>query len=99
MSDTLHAKIMNLGVDPRPDLFLVRLGPGAQHVAAYNLGHRDARHAAAELALQADAVRDELVKALGAAQSALLSYHYGNASKTLAKDIADNCAAVIKRAT
>ena len=31
---------------------------------AYAEGHRDARHAAAELALQADAVRDELLAAL-----------------------------------
>lgn len=44
----LHSKIMNL---PEGD-------PGLEQTPerAYKLGHRDARHAAAEIALQADAV-------------------------------------------
>ena len=51
---TLHAQIMNLPATGKPSGGSI----------AYKLGHRDARHAAAELALQADAVRDELLAAL-----------------------------------
>ena len=49
----LHAQIMNLPVQP-----------GVQHSWNYMDGHRDARHAAAELALQADALNAELLAAL-----------------------------------
>jgi len=55
---SLHDRIMRIQSD---------FGAGAKSDSrrqAYLLGHRDARHAAAELALEADAVRDELVKAL-----------------------------------
>ena len=54
---SLSARIMNLpldGVDSAPE----------NSRAAYFSGHRDARHAAAELAAEADATRDELVAAL-----------------------------------
>lgn len=49
----LSARIMNL---PVPD--------AAREWPNYGIGHRDARHAAAELASEADAIRDELVVAL-----------------------------------
>lgn len=38
---------------------------------------------------------DALIKALSAAQSALLSFAHGNASEEFAKDMADNCAKAI----
>lgn len=44
-------------------------------------------------------IKGELVKALGAAQSALVSFQYGNASTEFAGDMAANCAAVIAKAT
>lgn len=59
---TLHRQIMNLPAKPYD---------GTQTYDAYCKGHRDARHAAAELALKADAQiealtaqRDELLAAL-----------------------------------
>ena len=55
MSD-LHAKIMNLQCN-EPDLNRTSVAP------AYRLGHRDARHAAAELA----ATIDNRIEALEAA--------------------------------
>ena len=55
MSD-LHAKIMNLECN-EPDLNRTSVAP------AYRLGHRDARHAAAELA----ATTDDRISALEAA--------------------------------
>jgi hypothetical protein len=53
---SLHARIMNIaerdrGLQDHPDL-------------CYGLGHRDARHAAAEIAAEGDALVEELVNAL-----------------------------------
>jgi hypothetical protein len=49
---TLHEQIMNL-----PQRLTVAIEHPTQYeVAAYSKGHRDARHAAAELAIKADAV-------------------------------------------
>lgn len=45
------------------------------------------------------AAAPELLKALSAAQAALMSFYYGNASADFAKDMADNCASVIDKAT
>jgi hypothetical protein len=44
----LHGQIMNLPAKA--------FAPGEMNDAAYGFGHRDARHAAAELALKADAL-------------------------------------------
>lgn len=52
----LHNEIMNIPVDNRKHLDAV----SAAGAAAYKYGHRDARHAAAELSLKADARIDEL---------------------------------------
>ena len=52
----LHGQIMNLGA-VEPDEYAD--GPVR---TAYRVGHRDARHAAAELALKADAELDALRK-------------------------------------
>jgi hypothetical protein len=55
----LHGKIMNIRAKTPSDL---DKADGLVH--AYRLGHRDARHAAAELALRADALADELREVL-----------------------------------
>lgn len=55
---TLHAPIMNLPFD------ISTLPHGYGHDTAYVMGHRDARHAAAELANEADATIDTLRAAL-----------------------------------
>lgn len=55
----LHGQIMNLTVDnPQHDVMTDR------EKTAYKLGHRDSRHAAAELALETDQQREELRGAL-----------------------------------
>jgi hypothetical protein len=51
----LHGKIMNIPAKTPHDL---EKADGLVH--AYRLGHRDARHAAAELALKADALAEAL---------------------------------------
>ena len=56
----LHNDIMNIPVDNRKHLDAV----SAAGAAAYKYGHRDARHAAAELSLKAEARIDELEEAL-----------------------------------
>lgn len=58
----LHGQIMNL---PHPPMARVEKNPSI----AYKVGHRDARHAAAELALQADAAREELLALLRKARN------------------------------
>lgn len=47
----LHGRIMNLPAEPEK-------GQGINYTLAYKHGHRDARHAAAELALKANAIAD-----------------------------------------
>ena len=54
----LHGHIMSLPQTPGLQMF----DATEQHLTAYKCGHRDARHAAAELALKADAEIDELRK-------------------------------------
>lgn len=49
---TLHNQIMNIQTD--------RMDPYIRNESAYKLGHRDARHAAAELALKYDALIENL---------------------------------------
>ena len=56
----LHSDIMNIRVDEQ-DLRENLPGPS---FAAYKVGHRDARHAAAELSLKADARIEDLEQAL-----------------------------------
>jgi hypothetical protein len=68
----LHDKIMNLqcGVPPVPDAGKL---PGSAEVLwsqGYKFGHRDARHAAAELALTADDKIRKLREALEAMHDA-----------------------------
>lgn len=50
----LHAKIMNLSCVPK------NMDAEPNQRLAYKVGHRDARHAAAELALKADKLAEEL---------------------------------------
>ena len=54
----LHSEIMNISV--KHETISCEVG----NPRDYKLGHRDARHAAAELSLKADARIDELEKAL-----------------------------------
>ncbi len=56
----LHAQIMNLPCD-MPDC---KSTPARLYVSGYQDGHKDARHAAAELASKANAERAELLDAL-----------------------------------
>lgn len=56
----LHSEIMNIPVDNRKHLDAV----SSAGAAAYKIGHRDARHASAELSLKAEARIDELEVAL-----------------------------------
>lgn len=51
MGPSFHSRMMNIRVGSN-----LSFGPGA---SAYKLGHRDARHAAAEIALEADALKSE----------------------------------------
>lgn len=55
---SLHDKIMNL--PGKPGMYVLDRG---RHIAYYE-GHRDARHAAAELAVKQDALVAQLVEAL-----------------------------------
>jgi hypothetical protein len=59
----LHAKIMNLTCDTQRMTSVERM--------AYKLGHRDARHAAGELANEADVLIAELLVALETANSCM----------------------------
>jgi len=54
----LHDKIMNLNCVP------INMDAEPNQRFAYKVGHRDARHAAAELALEQDALMGELVDVL-----------------------------------
>lgn len=51
----LHNEILNLQTDKLEEYYF-----GSEGEAAYKCGHRDARHAAAELALKAEARIEEL---------------------------------------
>lgn len=68
MKPDLHAQIMNLQPRRDPDGMSIGWSP------AYLDGFRDARHAADEIALQADAVRDELLAACKEARVWLLGW-------------------------
>lgn len=52
----LHAEIMNIPSDRCMDF------KDANHAVTYKIGHKDARHAAAELALKQDVVIDDFYK-------------------------------------
>lgn len=56
----LHAEIMNIQIDEQR-LFYTH---GNEGLYAYKLGHRDARHVAAELSLKAQVRIEELEQAL-----------------------------------
>lgn len=56
----LHSEIMNIECGQTKG----RIAVQTQNGQAYKLGHRDARHAAAELSLKADARIEELEEAL-----------------------------------
>ncbi len=53
----LHNEIMNISARPDPDVTAI-------YKIAYKQGHRDARHAAAEMSLRLEAQRDQLREAL-----------------------------------
>ena len=54
----LHNEIMNIPADPAEFDFHF------SHAIAFKIGHREARHAAAELALKKDALIEKLLDAL-----------------------------------
>ena len=56
----LHGQIMNLCADNKPGIPLCGGSPEVREALAYKVGHRDARHAAAEMALKADACIEAL---------------------------------------
>ena len=56
---SLHDEIMNIGCDASMSHFST-----LDELLAYKTGHRDARHAAAELAIKLEAQRDQLREAL-----------------------------------
>lgn len=58
----LHNDIMNIAVDEKE--IQSRFYEEKWEMVAYKLGHRDARHAAAELSLKADARIEELESVL-----------------------------------
>ena len=62
----LHGRIMNIAVDKAKELDALKTA----NPLAYKLGHRDARHAAAELALKADACI-QVLRAIVDEQSAM----------------------------
>jgi hypothetical protein len=57
---SLHNEIMNIQGKPEQHEFRF------SHAIAYKTGHRDARHAAAEMALKKDALIEKLLDALEA---------------------------------
>ncbi len=59
----LHDKIMNLNCVPE------NMDAEPNQRLAYKVGHRDARHAAAELALKADKLAEELREVIGWART------------------------------
>lgn len=59
----LHNEIMNIAVDEKE--LQSRFYEEKWEMVAYKLGHRDARHAAAELSLKAEAQIEELEAVLG----------------------------------
>lgn len=63
---SLHDKLMNLPHGATGELYAERA-----EFLAYKTGHRDARHAAAELAVGQDAVVEKLAEVLGMASIAL----------------------------
>ncbi len=87
----LHAAIMNLPCKPEsvPDTM------------AYALGHRDARHAAAELALESDAINAELLEALKKARDFADSVHDGEYgwSECTRDELVEQIDAAIEKAT
>lgn len=68
----LHAEIMNIQCDTN-DECTYKYGQDHHHTS-YKIGHRDARHAAAELALKAQARIDELESLLKEALPWLNNY-------------------------
>lgn len=54
----LHSEIMNIPVDEEETM--ARFGHHEWEFKAYKLGHRDARHAAAELSLKTESRIEEL---------------------------------------
>ncbi len=70
MSD-YHGRIMNLQIDKKQGAFDDRT---PKEILAYKAGHRDARHAAAELAIAADR-RIEAAEALAAALLRIANWH------------------------
>lgn len=69
----LHNQIMNLPCIPDDSA-------GINHVLAFKLGHKQARHAAAEIAANFDNQRDELLAALKASKKALENANESNPS-------------------
>lgn len=67
----MHGKVMNL---PFGDMPSSPTGSQGYVDMAYKMGHRDARHAAAEIAADGDALIEELAKAM-APFCALLQQH------------------------
>lgn len=78
----LHNEIMNIPVQ-LPELGFEGIGPPL----AYKIGHRDARHAAAELSLKAEARIEELEDELKKAKQLLLNAVNPFASKMTAQEI------------
>lgn len=65
-----HSDMMNIQIDPEMIEVL-----GKSRAADYRLGHRDARHTAADIALEQDAKIERLVDALKEAGDVIECYH------------------------
>jgi len=71
MSANLHGQIMNIQCQNPPPISLSSGFTAQREAQAYKEGHRDARHAAAELAIKADSQAEEMLEALRTAALAL----------------------------
>ena len=83
----LHNQIMNLRVAPTELATSLYAG---DTTLAYKIGHRDARHAAAALALATDAEIERLRAALASAQGGFL-LAYDAASRHLHDEVLLHC--------
>jgi hypothetical protein len=97
--ESLHGRIMNLQCQNPPPISLSSGFTAQREAQAYREGHRDARHAAAELALEADVVIDELVSVVRKLISAR-NTHEDCLSFNIACDaFIEEASAVLNRAT
>jgi len=82
----LHSDIMNIQTKKVQEIQAIKEG-GSSPILMYRQGHRDARHAAAEVSLKAEARIEELEEEMKKARQLLLNGVNPFASKMTAQEI------------